>query len=72
MKRFGLIALAKEISRLPSIESVLMVLVFTLKKNVLMKRRKLSKEKYKTCSSSNKGAPGSGMELKPAFKEKTD
>jgi hypothetical protein len=38
-------------------------------KNILMKRSKLRKEKYKTYGLSNKGATGSEMELNPIFKE---
>ena len=34
-----------------------------------MKRSKLSKEKYKMYNLRRKGAPGSGMELSPVFKE---
>jgi hypothetical protein len=36
-------------------------------KNVLMKRSKLKKEKYKIYSSSIKGAPGSRMKSNPVF-----
>ena len=46
-----------------------MVLWFSLMKNILMKRSKLRKEKYKTYGLSNKGATGSEMELNPIFKE---
>ena len=35
----------------------------------MMKRNKLSKEKYKIYNFKRKGALGSGMELNPVFKE---
>jgi hypothetical protein len=66
LKRFRVIVLGKEISKQPSIDSVLW---FTLLKSVLMKWSKLKKEKYKMYGSRIKRAPGSGMELNPVFKE---
>ena len=47
MKRFRLIALKKEVSKQPGINSVVWLLKFTLMKNILMKRNKFRKEKYK-------------------------
>jgi hypothetical protein len=44
-------------------EPSLQPLKFTLMKNVLMKRKKLRKEKYEIYSSSIKGAPGSRILL---------
>jgi hypothetical protein len=38
-------------------------------KYTLIKYSKLRKEKYKMYGSSNKGEPGSEMELNPVFKE---
>jgi hypothetical protein len=38
-------------------------------KSILMKGIKLRKEKYKIHGSSNKGTPGSEMELSSIFKE---
>jgi len=55
--------LAKKISKQLSIESGIWLLVFTLMRNVLMKRIKLSGE-CKMGSSRRKEAPGSRMELK--------
>jgi hypothetical protein len=52
VKRFRLIALAKEISKLHSIHPVMR---FLLMKSVLMKHRKLGKEKYKMYGSRIKG-----------------
>lgn len=73
VKSSGLTSLAKEISKQLSIDyvkhSVLCLLVFSLMKSVLMKKNKLSKEKYKMYHSKRKGAPGSIMELNPVFKE---
>ena len=48
VKRFRLIALTKEVSKQPGINSVVWLLKFTLMKSILMKRSKLRKEKYKT------------------------
>ena len=47
MKRLRLIALLKEISKQPTITSVIKFLVFTIMKSFLMKRIKLSKENTK-------------------------
>ena len=47
VKRFRLIALTKEVSKQPGINSVVWLLKFTLMKSILMKRSKLRKEKYK-------------------------
>ena len=69
VKRFRLLAMAKEISKQPSIDSILWLPVFTLTKNVLVKWSKLSKKKYKMYGLRTKGAPESGMELNPVFKE---
>jgi len=38
-------------------------------KSILVKRNKLRTEKYEMYGSSNKGAPGGGMELNPVIKE---
>jgi hypothetical protein len=38
-------------------------------RSTLIECSKLRKEKYKMYGSSNKGAPGSEMELNPVFKE---
>ena len=65
VKRFRLIALTKEISKQPSIDSVLS---FTLK-SVLIKCSKLRKEKYKMYGSKIKGTSGSGIEVNPVFKD---
>jgi len=37
--------------------------------NILVKRKKLRKEKYKIYGPRNKGAPGSEMELNVMFKD---
>ena len=47
VKRFRLIALTKEVSKQPGINSVVWLLKFTLMKSILVKRKKLRKEKYK-------------------------
>jgi len=63
MMRFRVIALAKEISKQPSIDSIPW---FTLMKSVLIKWSKLSKLQVELCkmySSRIKVAPESGMEL---------
>ena len=44
VKRFRLIALTKEVSKQPGINSVVWLLKFTLMKSILMKRIKLRKE----------------------------
>ena len=64
MKRLGLIALTKEVSKKPSRDFVLML---SLTKRSLNKHSKLRKEKYKICGSSIKGVPGSEMEQNPVF-----
>ena len=64
--RFILIALTKEVSKIPSRDFVLW---FSLMKSVLMKMSKLKKEKYKVYGSSNKGTPGSEIKLNPMFKK---
>ena len=38
-------------------------------KSVLIKHSKLRKEKYKMYGSKSKGAPGSGIEVNPVFKD---
>ena len=43
------------------------VLCLSLMKNILNKRSKLRKEKYKVYGSRIKGVPGSEMELNPVF-----
>jgi hypothetical protein len=67
VKRFRLIALKKEVSKRPRINSVVWLLKFTLMKGVLMKRNKLRKETYKIYGSNIKGTPGSRMKLNPIF-----
>ena len=47
VKRFRLIALTKEVSKQPGINSVVWLLKFTLMKSILMKRSKRRKEKHK-------------------------
>jgi hypothetical protein len=47
VKRFRLIVLAKEITKQSSINFVVWLLKFTLMKSILVKRKKLRKEKYK-------------------------
>lgn len=69
MKRFRLIALKKEVSKQPGVNSVVWLLKFTLMESILMKKGKLRKEKYKIYGSSIKGTPGSEMELSPVFKD---
>ena len=64
MKRLGLIALTKEVSKKPSRDFVLML---SLTKRSLNKHSKLRKTKYKIYSLSIKGMPGSEMELNPVF-----
>ena len=66
VKRLRLIALTKKIAKQSNLNSVLW---FSVIKSVLMKCSELKKKKYKMYSSSNKGAPGSEMELNPVFKE---
>jgi hypothetical protein len=65
VKGFKLIALAKEISKQPIIDSVLW---FTLMKSGFCKWHKLHKKKYKIYGSGIKGAPGSTVELSPVFR----
>ena len=70
VKRLRLIALTKEVSKQPGINSVVWLLKYTLMNNmnkILMKRSKLRKEKYKIYGSSIKGVPGSRMELNLMF-----
>ena len=66
VKSFRLAELAKEISKQPSIDSVLW---FTLMKSILMKWNKFRKEKCKMYGSRIKGESGSDMELNPMFKD---
>lgn len=68
VKSFGLTPLAEEITRQPSIESVMWLLVFMLKR-FMMKRGKLSRVNYKMKILRRKRAPGSRMELSPIFKK---
>ena len=63
VKRFRLVVLTKKVSKQPGINYSMLLLKFTVTKNVLMKRSKLRKEKYKICDSSIKGVPGIEMEL---------
>jgi hypothetical protein len=70
MKRFILIALKKKASKQSGINFVCLF-KFTLMRNVLIKRSKLRKEKYKIYGSSIKGASRSRMELNPMFQELT-
>ncbi len=58
VKRLGLIALTKEVSKKPSRDFVLWL---SLMKRSLNKHRKLRKEKYNIYGSSIKGVPGSEM-----------
>ena len=64
MKRLGLIALTKEVSKKPSRDFVLML---SLTKRSLNKHSKLRKKKYKIYGLSIKGIPGSEMKLNPVF-----
>ena len=64
MKRLGLIALTKEVSKKPNIDFVLWL---SLAKKSLNKHNKLRKAKYKIYGSSIKGIPGSEMEQNPVF-----
>jgi hypothetical protein len=66
VKRLRLIALAKEVSKMPIINFVLWL---SLRKNVLNNHSKLRREKYKIYELSIKGAPGSKLELIPVFKD---
>jgi hypothetical protein len=66
VKRLRLIALTKEVSKTPIIDSVLWL---SLMKSTLSKCSKLRKEKYKIYCLNTKGAPGSEMELNPMRKE---
>ena len=59
VKRFRLIALTKEVSKQPGINSVVWLLKFTLMKSILMKSSKHRKEKYETYDS-NKNQETSG------------
>ena len=68
VKRFRLILLAKEISRQPSLDSVVWLLLVTLTQ-IYNKKEQGELEKYKMYNLRRKGAPGSGMELSPVFKE---
>ena len=65
MERVRLIALTKEASKQPILNSGLWYL---LKKNILIKCNKLRKEKYKMYSLNSKGALGRSMELNHVFK----
>jgi hypothetical protein len=64
VKRFGLIALTKEVSKKPGQD---FVLCLNLTKRSLNKHSKLRKAKYKIYSSRIKGIPGSEMEQNPVF-----
>ena len=61
MKSFGFMVLAKGISRHSSVDCVMCAVLY----RSIMKRSKLSKEKYKIYSVRRKGNPGSVMELSP-------
>ena len=63
VKRFGLISLAEEISTQPSIDSAVWLSV------VILTHRFIMKKSRKMYNLRRKRAPGSGMELIPAFKE---
>ena len=67
VKRFRLIALKREVSKQPTINSVVWLLKFVVMKSVLMKRKKMRKENYKTYGSRINSAPGSCMELNLMF-----
>jgi hypothetical protein len=69
MRRIRSIALAKEVSEQPGINSIVWLPKLTLMKNIVMKRIKKRKVKYTMYDGSIKGASGSGMELNPVFKE---
>jgi hypothetical protein len=60
-------ALKKKVSAKPS--SIAFFLWLTLMKSIFIKHSQCRKEKYKMSSSSNKGSPGSEMELNLMFKE---
>ena len=64
VKRLGLIALTKDVSKKPSRDFVLWL---SLMKRSLKKHSKLRKEKYKLYGSSIKGVPGSEMEQNLVF-----
>ena len=64
VKNFGLSILAEENSKQPSIDTGVWLLVLTLIKKIIMKKSKLSREKYLR----RQGTPGR-MELKPVFRE---
>jgi hypothetical protein len=66
IKNLRLIALTKEVSEMPIIDSVLWL---GLVKRLLNKCSKLRKEKYKMYGSSIKGTPGSEMGLNPVFND---
>ena len=66
VNRVQLITLTKEVSKEPSLDSVVW---FSLVKNILIKCSKLKKKKFKIYGSSNKGALGSRMELNLMFYE---
>ena len=51
VKKFSLIALKQEVLKQPGVNSVVLLLKFTLMKSILMKRSKLRKEKiHNICS----------------------
>jgi hypothetical protein len=64
VKRLGLTALTKEVSKKPSRDFVLWL---SLMKKSLNNHSKLRKEKYKIYDSSIKGVPGSEMEQNLVF-----
>jgi hypothetical protein len=64
VKRLGLIALTKEVSKKPSRDFVLWL---NLTKRSLNKHSKLRKAKYKIYGSSIKGIPGSEIQQNPVF-----
>lgn len=68
LERFGLLALAEEISRWPRSDCVAWLLVAMLIRSIL-ERNKLSKEKYKLYNLRRKRTPGSVVDLSPVLKE---
>jgi hypothetical protein len=60
----GLVELAEEISKWPSIDSLVWLLVVTLMK---IYNEKEQAEEVKNTKCTEKGAPGSGKELNPVF-----
>ena len=68
VKSFILIPQTEEISEQPSIDFIVWLLAVTLMK-IIMKRSRMSRVNSKMKILKRKGAPGSGTELNPVFKE---